>query len=864
MANNKFYMKHNSVTPRYWRDLQIRFDALQDAYDRPVQFEAALSGLNVRELSELSKAFSAPVTEGNKENLIESLLATVNSDNQMLICLFREFTNRRKTSITQYYDQKMDEKLYETPIAQLYELFMISPSHLYEIYTYHMWAVKGTGSLLSSEEKPHKVIKNKAEKIALEQSFQENLCNLLHKRSGGKNNYRVFSYSIFKDRVVLLVYKQVNDTSILDFKENVRNQEVSIFLYQINWEEQTIELKAANSGEINGVKDHAEETFETLFTPHRTDVFRDYNVIAFRDAVLKGKTASGELVEDFLIDRITFRGSPLKNAPEVTLQLRDMDIWPSVMDAYEKGAVNVKSLKDIAFLSVYSSKTPRTIRSIVKDNGNIVFSMDDSRMNIAVKENFSQKFLEKFGVPLFQEISNEKFQAGKADLIDFVMAQSTPNAIREPEEEQTLLLLQEAGLIFIAQEYVIECLNEECNFQERVESKDTFLEVCPNCQETEFKVNELRSLNTQMRNITSLVKNRLEYLCVNEEWILLKETTRTYSANQYILYNYERRIDGKILQVMVTDQVIPNRILQQFVKQMTPLLIVFVGKQEKHIENYNQECIQGITFGEVFSLESEMAKENFNKLFEDLELRSKNYMASAAHKANISVVKNLGRIPSETSSEYTDTEFEDDVFCILKDMFVNAVKWGQEMKGKPVPEGVFSISFRKKRGNNYSVFKYAFSFDCKLTKKDVGYELNKSEQRKAVEYVGTLNNSDYISSYATDNQLTAHIFISNKVKEAQIEGMEKHFREQFGSDYNAVSVFLLSDVLIYLHTMYRKHYIELMQAPNTFLCELYGLLKKPGLVTKEGVDNVIMKSLDQNLREMEFLQMEKLTDDISR
>lgn len=79
-----------------------------------------------------------------------------------------------------------------------------------------------------------------------------------------------------------------------------------------------------------------------------------------------------------------------------------------------------------------------------------------------------------------------------------------------------------------------------------------------------------------------------------------------------------------------------------------------------------------------------------------MELRLKNFNAKAAFKAYVSLEKHIGFEPTDVSPEDNDTEFEDDVYCLLKDLFVNAVKWGQEMKGQAFPEGVFSFSYRKR------------------------------------------------------------------------------------------------------------------------------------------------------------------------
>src|SRR5690606_37311660 len=100
-----------------------------------------------------------------------------------------------------------------------------SPSHLFGIYTFHLWKTKGSGELYSSAQK--KISKGKAVKIADTKTFQDRLCDILFKESGDKNKYRVFSNAVFENHAVFLLYKRVNDTSIPDFNESLRYQEVN-------------------------------------------------------------------------------------------------------------------------------------------------------------------------------------------------------------------------------------------------------------------------------------------------------------------------------------------------------------------------------------------------------------------------------------------------------------------------------------------------------------------------------------------------------------------------------------------------------------------------------------------------------------
>jgi hypothetical protein len=188
--------------------------------------------------------------------------------------------------------------------------------------------------------------------------------------------------------------------------------------------------------------------------------------------------------------------------------------------------------------------------------------------------------------------------------------------------------------------------------------------------------------------------------------------------------------------------------------------------------------------------------------------------------------------PIEVDQEYNHSEFEDDVFAILKDLFPNAVKWGQEKIGKAVPEGVFSIGYRKKIGDNLRQYKNAFSFDAKYTRDNDGYSLGISEYRKASDYVRKLNSSDYIASYADSNQLRAHIFIGNNFKPSSPKATQRYFEEHLSEEYSTIPVFVTAETLLHLHALYRRNYEQLMQVPNLFFEKLnFVLANNDGQVT---------------------------------
>lgn len=860
MSANGKYGECNAVNDVYWRELGVRFDAINeiDTDQKLRQFRVALDVMSLDELKELADVAEISLTDPKNKEQSKNELALLSGEKLLLELLLRDFQNRKKRTIPAYYESNSIEKIYNTPLAQLHHLFNQNPSQLFSLLTYYLWTVRGTGDVYTMDKS---IVPGKARKVLTEKGFEVALCNSLYKASGEKNEFRIYSYAIVGDyRHIAMLYKQVNDTSIADYKQAKRNQEVNMILFELNSENDTVEIKAKAQFEGWTIKKYVEDTFDGVLSAYKTEVYSDYDKTTFVETVLSGKTASGKPVSDFLVEKVVFRSSPLKNSPEVTLQLKNIDIWPSVIDAHDNGCVNIDSVKDLASLSFKSSEVRRTIRSVIKDDGNVVFTMDDSLIEKEKLESIKAKFFEKFGVPMFQEISNDKFSDGQADLIDYVLGQRDPSKHRQEYTRETYEALVKQGLLVQETDIYVECINKECPYEAKISDETSRPNECPLC-DCELRAKTSVTVQIHASGIRKEVRKKLTAWCGDGEWTMNNESNMTYGNAVHKFYNLGRISDQKPLQILIADQTIDSRLLNKLYKLMTPLIVVFMGQQEKFIEKYSNECIQAVSFGKLFVQSDNEIKQLFESIYGNLELRAKNYVASAANKAYHSMCRLLCQ-PEDMDKSYTPGDLEDDGYALLKDLLPNSVKWGKQQSGKQLPEGVFSVSYVRKGTEKK---KYAFSFDFKLTYKNEGYPLEISERRKAVQYVRDLNDSDLITSYAEQRQLSGHIFISNCFSEAQIKTTIEYFEEQLAESVISKPIFITTETLVHLHSKYREYYEEVELAKNYFMHWLYeALMNKSRRVTMEHVDAIFKKLSSKEFRETGVINMPILTEEMTQ
>lgn len=861
MSANGKYQGLSSVNDVYWRELGVRYDSLNelDSEQKMRHFRVILDGLSLDELKEFAVFNEILLLNSKNKEESKSQFNNLSEDKLILAIHMRDFQNRKKKTISAYYGTNSCEIKYKTPFVQLHHLFKESPAQLFSILTFHIWTTRGTGDVYTLNKS---IDPGKAGKVLIEKGFKDSLCNYLYKASKECNEYRIFSYSIIgKNRFIGLLYKLVNDISIPDYKQALRSQGINTLLFELNSEEGTVEIKTKVHFEGAIIKKYIEETFEGVLSSYKTKVFDDYNKNTFTESILNGKTASGKPVSDFLVEKVVFRSSPLKNSPEITIQLRNIDVWPSIIDAYNKGSVNVESIKDLSAISFKSSGVARTIRSVIKDNGNVIFTMDDSLIEKGTVEAIKNKFFEKFGIPMFQEITNIKFSDGQADLIDYAMGQPDQNIRQHSYTREIHEKLSKVEVFKETIEKYVKCKNNNCPHETTLEDKVIEPNECPLC-DSELRITENVIIEIDELKVKKEIKRRLRVWSDGGEWVIYNDSSMTYGSATLKLFRLERIIDQKTLQILVADQAINGRLLTKLYKLMTPLIIVFIGQQEKFIEKYSNECIQAISFGKLYTQNDNELKSFFDNIYANLELRSKNYVASAANMSYHSISK-ISVPPADIDkNKYSYGDLEDDGYALLKDMFPNSVKWGKNQSGKQVPEGVLSISFIRK---GLQKEKYSFSFDFKLCYKNEGYPLVIGEQRKAVQYVNDLNNSDLITSYSSHRQLSGHFFISNCFNDAQVETTIKYFSTQLFEPIRTKPIFITTETLSYLHLKYRENHEEVELAKNYYLQWIFEMFTNNShYVTNKHIDVVFKKLLSKQFRETETMDMPLLTDEITR
>ncbi|MBB2483320.1 hypothetical protein H5P36_24510 [Bacillus sp. APMAM] len=329
-------------------------------------------------------------------------------------------------------------------------------------------------------------------------------------------------------------------------------------IFCVDIDEKIIEIKSSSVTDKNNLIKYFRDNFvDCNPTKIKTTVFEKYEPEEVLRAFTRGISPKKDEVNDFIVNKISFRESPITNSPKVTIELENEDIWPSVIYAHNNNCINLESLKDIEGLTIKSDGKSRSVRSIISENGNVLFVMDDSRLDEKSKITIIENFKKKFGIPLNQEIANSKFVAGKADKVDYIMGTRKEDNL-DSDGIEIFKELKEKSFLVSSEKENFYC--NTCNLEKEITDDFDIQEGCPECGNKHLKIKKINENKLNIRQIKSFVRKTLGEL---DDWTISKGESNLVldESEHYKFFNLKHNEQDEILQVLITDQSLPIGVL---------------------------------------------------------------------------------------------------------------------------------------------------------------------------------------------------------------------------------------------------------------------------------------------------------------
>lgn len=827
-------LKEGYDKTKYWKDLNINHDLIVEIPEQKKKEEIKLimSRLTVKQLSEICNILNLNGSHNKKDLYIDEI---VKQQESIEILLLDHFSKRKKRSIDEFYESNLinlGSINISSVIGRLLFAYKNDRCNLFQILTLEEWNVRGTGYELKAKNKT--INWEFLGELVSNEDAREEFKTHLYESSDKNQQYKLKSYcTMNKDNKIFMIYKLKTDTQKSDFDESKRLKDVEKIIIKINIKNNSVHIKGANTIDLSYIYLYLKEKTKSQFDKYEDPIYEDYNEKDFKKVFSTLEKIYLPKLKEFKIDKIEFSESLLDMSPELSLNLPKRNIWSAVNNVVSRKIVSIESLSSVKSMNINYKNISRKIHSIILDDGSVIFKLQDHGLNPTVKKEIGECFKLFFGVPLNSRI-NDKLERGKADSIDLILRLKEKGNL----DDYKLKIFEELvnnNIIYYKETFKNLCKNKNC----RADMGKS--EICKSCGGKGYEVEKKSEFKILKDNILENISNSLiKGLNLTEEQI----SKSTYKVDNIelcrLIFNYK----SKNYQIIVTDSVISKKTMDKIEKMLVPTIIVYFGVDKYQVKDTTPSTIEKLQFGTLYINKDDEERLNkiYKSLIESVDKLYQHHIVSASTNANNNIKEIVLDETKINKEEYTYNDLEDDTYTIVKHIFYNSDKWGRENIGEAVPEGVFAMSYIENSGESIER-RYAFSYDCKLTAEDKGYDLGRGEKRKAEDYVVQLNSTPAIKAYCSNNIISAHIFIGNKFKKSQIEDMSEFFYQKMPRGCLTKPMFIEIDNLLKLHDWYRLNYQDIKINMNQFYEELYKVMINRSNIIDEDKLNKFFKTM---------------------
>lgn len=809
-------IKNSENEAKFWRELKVNFDKLQEEEaNRGNEVESVLRNLSLQDLVDIGILLGLEVSMQMESSDVLKILKE-SKDNIILLYL-HSMIGKRGRYVAEYYRDICEDKattyLEANTLVKLLHLYKINHVHLFEVTALSEWRTRASGVEFFIEG----CVKENISKGLLDVEVQDKFCKHMKEKSSKDTDYKVtMHYENKQSQHVYVVYKMKNDTQLIGFDQTKRIKSVSSILIMIDQESDIIHLKGATPKEIDAIKKFVEEEYKCELEKCNQEVIDNYDVNKFKLAFKSLESLNQIGLEKFQILKIGFKKSLLNKTPELIIGDGKKDIWAGVIDANEIGIIDINSLDSVKALTICLDKIKKTIKVCNMEDGSIVYKLDDKGLAEKTVQEIGRKFKILFGIPLNKRLKN-KLEVGRAGEVDMLLRSDRIDKEVLQDEDMLQALIKDK-IINVETVRLAFCTMEDCSFEEVVKED---IENCPICTEAELQYKENMLVAVNKSKVVKYILNQFAVALGFSNTIFTKSKEKKL---ENIAEVYRFIFNQKEYKIVITDKILSKTRMQNLERQLIPTIVIYYGIDRQQAEMTCIESIPFLEFGMLYTNKDDLIRVEkiIKRTVKELDDSIHYHIVSAAKKGNQSLSDLVEGRTVLDKKVYTSTDFEDDVYAILKHLVFASDKWGATETGKALPEGVLTFEYRAVKTMKDE--KKAFSYDCKINYDGEGYNLCSSEKRKAMEYVNNFNGTRELQYYCTNEELSAHIFIGNKFKEDQMGQMKAHFEKYILSNRTTKAVFVNVEGLIQMYNWYRKNYEGVQKHRDVFYEEMHKIL----------------------------------------
>lgn len=747
--------------------------------------------LNKKNQLYVASILGVEATEANK-NPITSVFRSEYGKDLINLCTFARQTGILAAASSQYetYFSQAQRRSHRAdlsngsltlqPLAKLVHLVLEESSLLENVFLVQKWRSRATQeSFVANRELPSEVAEAmSAAEAELSEAFS---------KSGTEVTSRLFlQREIEPGHFVFLFQRETSATQQADYRKGLQvHFGFGWVLFSIDLNRKRVAFKGGGQECSSAVRRWLESHVEDLvLAPEGFAPFTGVDFGKTSNLLLGGYEKDSEVdILELRLERCNRRSySPISVGPP----LFGGSIREDLAFLRETNGIALFSLFDLSRIKVRYRDNEIQVNASETTGGTFQLRANDANISEQVLAEFYDAFEQTFGLPLGVRIDPRITADGHASAIAFLL-DSTLRRNVPVHLEGDLEELIELSILSVKEVRTLKCPESKCDLDIITSSVDE----CPRCHSklVRYRHDEIE------RNQDGIYRYLQRLLKKNTRWKLLKGLESEQKLGE--VYRLEPELPNDIPFAVLVAPQSDSYLLRRCEKFHRPVVVVHthghsgfpymdtLGMVHFHLSDL-------IAFSRSPEPQAEFF-ERFNELLRASQNRTEEILLRAAAVGE----RNLDSQPPS----YNDQDFERDVFSIFRRLFTGTEKWGGGNKA----DGFISIPYTKS-GELRTIQQYNFSYDAKLTSKTKsGYDLNKSEKRKAFEYVLALQHQPLLQT--SGNCLNAHVFVSNFITEDALRGVAEHFTKSHNQDSLAYPIDLLvirTDFLAELHEAFAK------------------------------------------------------------
>ena len=547
-------------------------------------------------------------------------------------------------------------------------------------------------------------------------------------------------------------------------------------LFAIDIPRKEIQFKRGGAESYQYVLQFLESFTQLEFEARGLSLFSDYDFDSFEANVLGGYDMNcGLSISSLRLNRSSHRTlTPVKVGPSQT----GMSIREDLRFLKEQNAIAIRAFANIEVIGIrIADGTQCDINVMVSANGTCCLKLNDANVAESKLQEIHERFLTTFGVPLETNIDPRQSKYAAARFYDYLLNISGKAQVESFHQDEFDFLIQKK-IIVEGELTQYECRKTACNSANYDEAGD-----CPICRDP-LNAKTSTTIEKDLKGTYQYVQ---KFFRKHTDWKLLKNGNKEFQKENLYLLQHKTDPNKRMKCCIVESK---SFWLEKRMRELHQCLVVVNTNGSTGLPRHDNSSAVHFHLADLIAAE-QISDPHYLTACNDALTATLAREEEQLLKAAFFAYERLKAKPAD----YSDQDFEKDVFALTKVVVPNTERWG----GPSKPDGLCSLAFAP--GADLSaVENLNWSYDAKITGKDEGYNLDKSEKRKAFEYVVAIQNQVTVQM---NGKLAAHVFVSNCIDESKIKGTLQHFREDHNSSQlkNPVTIVLMTEE--FLTTIYK-------------------------------------------------------------